>query len=300
VVTIVTTAVTTWLIVTVTTTPLNNSSSRNEQMPVTKEAMDTALELVSKGNADWCLHSTSYSYCAGTYIDKDGTENGEGRMQGAACHGFVQFYEPNKYSLFYNCNCAAHRSGDEKTNEAFMRWLLEASPFKKWFVNPTYESFAEGGAFIDVDCGNTLLLFLCKTMRMINEENYRIVNWKKLVDLGVHPVLALCVASICTTNLNAGSGRTHSSCMSPPTNERHLEALFRKEVGPVNLGWETSEVYGGAKYWYDTVGCLLPIPTKTGQQIKVPDGWGGYIMKTNPASVEELAKQLIKIQKEYV
>jgi hypothetical protein len=282
---------------------------------IPKLAWETAQQLMTTPH-------TFSGICAGGYISDLGlkiTTNSYGcGWDGYVCHAYLaRGLDKNPVLLFDYQTATKRREGDEEANLALHKWLLTESPVRKFILNDTVESLSEGGAIIDcTKAGPSVCMWLCKVLRAPMEENHRVPLWYKLVQGGVHPVLALCVAHCVDSKYHDQETATHCSVFEPPADKAGLKRLFIDHLpewtGDLatqsSIHFQSGSVFGkparGNSWAYRP--CwpaggkhLLPI-LKGGATEKIDDGWGGWTEKPIPTSVEQMIKDLVKLQKEYI
>ena len=268
------------------------------------KAWETALKLLKTAPAKW---GNGNKICAGTYIQADGTITTHTYLAGYVCHAYVS--RPYGHCpLLFDTQTADHRQqADEPANLAFFKWLVSRSPVRKFILNETFDSVHEGGLIIDVlRAGPRETLWMCKAVRAMHEDTYRVPLWFKLVNGGVHPMLALVTAQCLSSTLTSQRGTTHCSCMMPPSTQAELKNLLTidhlpikklkelPQTGLFSAEWTTSLVFNNTATW----GQLLPLDLKS-KKVKVDDGWGGYFEKEVGTTCDALLEALIKLQKEY-
>lgn len=270
---------------------------------ISQECWEAATQRANDPNT-W-----THGISAGSYFDSKGKPFG--RSAGYICHAFMtgrDAPEDGKPFVFVNDTNLSKNSSSEKLVRKYFKYLCQESPVRNFVLNnDNFEQLINGGAIIDcLAAGSDATLWLCKAMRYPVEEPYRVKHWNTLVTLGVHPMLALCVASCVNADFCDTGGATHASVFYPPKTKDHLNNLFVDHLpdstGWNNAGFVTSRVFmpkstGVGHGWYNH---LLPIPDQGGIKEKVPDGWGGYTLKPKMVSLEEVAEKLLELQKEFV
>lgn len=295
---------------------------------IEQKAWDKALQLLETAPSKWRGGSCDDNVCAGTYVEEDG-ELFSNNLSGYVCHAFAERPYAGRHLFFNTMNRKFYNENENtvKAVEAFCRWMKDKSPVRKFILNEDYESMYHGGIIIDCTrCPSNVLLWICKAFRAAYEDPWRIPIWFKLVELDVHPMLALCFAQCANRNWLDQETTTHCSCMAPPLCEEDVAKLFvdhvkcRPPVKPeavkkIDLDeddyydddydyddgcWETVKVFRSEKrYGKWKNDDVFYLPSK-GEVETVPDGWGGYIMKTVKTDAAVVAKNLKKIQKEYM
>jgi hypothetical protein len=248
---------------------------------------------------------------AGSYFDSKGRAFGS--SSGYVCHAFMTYKGPpnNEPFVFVNDTKKSKYGSCEKLVEKFFTYICQESPLRNFVLNnDNLKQMINGGVIIDCKAaGSNATLWLCKTLRYAVEDPSRVKHWSDLVDAGVHPMLALCVASCVNSQLYDQGTSTHCSTFIPPATKEDMKRLFVDHL-PNATSWETeyfkgfvtANVFGTAPggYGYRWDKHLLPISKYGRATEKVPDGWGGYTLKPVVASIKKLAKDLIELQKEYV
>lgn len=275
-----------------------------------KDISDKCWEAAQKraNNTDTWVRDIS----AGSYFDSNGRSFGS--SPGYVCHAFMTYKAPpNKEPfVFVNDTKKSKYSSCEKLVKKFFTYICQESPLRNFVLNnDNLEQMLNGGVIIDCKAaGSNATLWLCKTLRYAVEEPFRVKHWSDLVDEGVHPMLALCVASCVNSRLYDQKAMTHCSTFQPPKNEEEMKGLFVDhlpnatswQIGS-DTGFSTASVFGTKPkdvYGYMWDKHLLPLSKPGHATEKVPDGWGGYTLKPVVASIEKLAEDLIELQKEYV
>lgn len=263
---------------------------------------------------------------AGGYINKDGEvlsgRNGTSpAWKGAVCHGFIQDNEMFKKSMvFFNTqketkktpvnnegasSCYTRKVSPQEAAEAFTKWMCEESPWRDYILNDDWRQVVHGGAIIDTKaCGRNNLLAICKLLRTKYEDTWRVKTWHDLTQKGVHPMVALIVSQCVHNNLqgsNYGGGKyfpyhTHNSCFYAPLNEEQMEALFQDPIPKCDTNWTCAAVLKQSECRESPYFNLAGVQTK---KVKVPDGWGGYIMKDEPGNMDDYIESLKELERKF-
>jgi hypothetical protein len=271
---------------------------------ISEKCWDAAMKRASDPNT-W---KTDIS--AGSYFDSEG--NAFGSSSGYICHAFMLYRGASNDEpfVFVNDTKLSKNQSEEALVRKYYKYICQESPFRNFVLNnDNIDQLVNGGAIIDCRAaGSNETLWICKAMRYPVEEPYRVKYWDELTTFGVHPMLALCVASCVTPKFTDSGGQTHASVFCPPTTKEELKALFVDHL-PDAKNWYTRSdtdfcttrvfVSTSNLMWNRWEQHILPLPKHGGIQKKVPDGWGGYTMITQEASVKDVAEELIKLQKEY-
>ena len=284
---------------------------------IPQEAWDAAQKLLVDGPVKWGFKNKDKvakvgtdKIAAGTYIQKDGKHLSQrcyNGLTGHVCHSFIQLEYYTSCPLFFNTMVKTDIEGSRE----FLEWMKNDAPFSRYILNEDVDSMEHGGLIIDcTKIKSDTLLFICKIARTLYEDIFRVPIWYKLVKRGVHPMLALVVSQCVNSSLRDQEATTHNTCMMPPKTTEQMKKLFDlntiedriKSEEPYGT-WDTRKVFGHSDSYYSgwTRGKhLLPIVSGNGKKKKVPDGWGGYVEKEVPFSIDTLASDLIELQKEYI
>jgi hypothetical protein len=288
---------------------------------ISEEAWAKAQDLLKTAPAKWNGGTYRDNVCAGAYIEKNG-KLASATLEGYVCHAFIE-REYNGRHLFFNT--IKNTYADPEAFQALCRWMKDKSPVRRFILNETYESMYHGGIIVDCTrCPSNVLLWICKVFRAAYEDTWRIPIWHKLVEKGVHPMVALCYSQCVNSKWADNRGTTHCSVFVPPMTKDEMKKLFIdhlpqkpkvKKAAPAPAeeyvedddwenddydgpAWDTAAVFSsGDRYgWGDKHLFYLP---KAGKKEKVPDGWGGFVEKAVPLDAKSVAKELKKLEKEY-
>lgn len=232
--------------------------------------------------------------------------NGDGGIindssSGYICHAFFNRGYEDVEVAFSTLTARYRNASYEKEYQIFMEYLAKENPVGRQFIinNDDLSSIFEGGIIINArEAGYNRTLWLGKAFRWCNEEPYRVHNWFRLIEKGVHPLVAMIAASFLREdgNLQAGRTFTHAQVFANPESiEALAEALSVTSFKPMRNYREkvveredTSTVF-----WKRTVVLTGRPENKEGiikdcigsqKTERIPDGWGGYIERKINAS----------------
>ncbi len=205
----------------------------------------------------------------------------------APCHHYLR----DIYSDVDFIMVAAMKAVVSKEHEDFVLWVCQQSPYAYAVLNrDNSDELLNNGMVIDGRlCGKGGALWLCKALRSLSERPDKAKNWKKLVDVGVEPLLAFCGASMLRADGGPETMGHHCSLFpyrGPKAVKTHLDHLRKGEKNTTQQAAMPSDYT--TKDW----GSMLGTP------VQKPDGWGGYIQELEQAGPEEYAALLIKIDKD--
>lgn len=280
-----------------------------------RKAIDLALNNLKTDPKKW-----EVGICAGYLYGTEG-EIIANASSGDICHAFYHRGKQSRTDVEVATSTLSERKrkvGEEEHHREFMKYLAQENPVGRQFIinKDDLSSIYEGGIVIDARrAGHNRTLWLGKAFRYCNEEPYRVEHWIKLVEKGVHPLVAMISASIYTQNgsfTDAGLF-THAQVFANPESIEALsEALFVKKFNDLKNYSEigrkpkedTSTVFWARQWKGDGYGfrpenkrgiienCLKE------RREKVSDGWGGYIEKKTPGDFNCLVEHLQKLTSE--
>jgi hypothetical protein len=186
---------------------------------------------------------------------------------------------------------------DEEANRAFLAWMKDKSPFRNFILNDDVNDMYEGAYLIDGICGPDNMMYLVKAFRMTIEDVHRIPFWYEMVKRGVHPMLAFLTANVVDEN-NGRGGSTHNTVMYEPKDKKELRKIFVDHVPSDKGDWTSTAVFNMVQADWGARDSVLPLDRGGVKTEKVPDGWGGYTTRSIKVSVDTIAEDLVKLQKE--
>jgi len=274
---------------------------------ITQAALDSAHKYLETASEDW-----KHGVCAGVIFNSSGDIVVD-RRSGEICHFFVDpdrlYMEGgncDKWAIIATAMGAKHRRKvDEEGSLAFLQWLVQENPVGAAFVlnKDDLSSVFEGGLLIDAQAAGLDRTFhLCRGSRYVTEEPGKGRAWYKLVNEGVHPLVAMMAA----TGYGGygggddwtGSFCSHASVFWNPASIEELAEALRYKAEPSTVPYSkysrTSQKVFIKKA--SVGGTLFKGEYGTIKETKVPDGWGGYTVKKEKIDgVKGFAKHLIEL-----
>lgn len=298
-----------------------------------EELLQIARDSLVQDRADW----TGFYLCYGSIITREGkVEALTKNKSGSGCHaptarvrGSKTFY---RYltSVYYDRNTMKYHGHydakglSEEQNLQWIEYVINLPHVRGCVANPDAKEIYHTGIIIDLDKSTyAQLLFLCKALRMNQEEKSLIEFWLTLVnDHQIHPVLAHYAASWWQTYGSTFPDRLihmstrHSTHMGMCIKEEDFADLFIEKPISFPAKYLVANRFGGAnsdsrsqaradsanklivEYGVssENADCLKRLVKPTVDQKK--DGWGGMI-ETTYYKLDNLVNVLRLIQSKY-
>lgn len=236
--------------------------------------------------------------CAGACVNrKTGELSGYG--QGASLVGDICHYWTSgagDTEIVFNTT----KNIESEVQRAFAEWVVQDSPFAHGVLNrDNLDQIYHGGMVIDCSIvGEGGAFWLCKAMRYIYENSYRVDMFGRLIAKGVPPKAAFFVCSSYGTyggQDKVAISQDHVLVQTNITKELFIKAYrVDKVVEPVR-GRETATALGAGPL----TGCQENWLGFGGTRVeRTPDGWGGFTEKKVPANEKESIINLLAFLKE--
>lgn len=265
-----------------------------EGFEISKEVLQKAKDAFKELTPKW-----KSGLCYGDRMGMDGTLYGAGHT---ACHSWASWYSNDPPLLVLNCHPRKRIKCEQESVDAYVLWLSRESPFAKYVLNSDdTESLLQGGMIIA--CGGKVgatkgeMLWMCKTVRYAIEGSQALDTWKTLVDAGVDPMLAICVASYVSSFV--GGKFTPKPVTSHGNVFNDWGGQQFSVVNLLNREYSRATKATSAMFSDPVANTFDGVSKFSGfcKPIKKDDGWGKMV-ETSAANKEIFAAEVLKWEEE--